>query len=390
MASIVMTLLGDIRYDGRVCKEIQTLLGAGHKVELVVSDFRRNGSEREDLGIPLHSIPMTLWPNPAMNFVSQILFNKEAVSIIRGLAPTHIHCHDLSTLLAGVWAKKKTGAKLIFDAHELMPESLGGVRETVWGRIEKRCIASCDHIIMPEQNRIAYFKRKYPQVAELLLLENFPRHVDIPEQQYDLFREIYPIGKDQKIILHTGLVAAKRHVEELIDSMALCGDEFVLVLLGRTFKGYEQTLNDRVEREGLRHRVFLHDAVPNTEILNYMASGDIGTAFYSNINVNNYFCASNKLYEYIALGKPLLTNNYPGLLATVEKFGQGVCLRDITPTNLAQAYVRACDSSFVTPGRKAFYWEHQEDVLLDLYDSWRGGSSRRGRPLAEESLDNLL
>jgi glycosyltransferase involved in cell wall biosynthesis len=371
MSHIVMVLLGDVRYEGRVRKEIQTLVRAGHQVELVASDFKKSGLGGEDLGIPVHYVPITLWSNPAMNFLSQIRFNKEAAVIIRKLDPSHIHCHDLSTLLAGVWAKRKAGAKLIFDAHELMPESMGGIRESVWGRIERQYIDQCDHIVMPEKNRIAYFKRKYSKLGEILLLENFPRRSEIPEQQYDLFRENYPIGKDQKIVLHTGLIAAKRHVEELIDSMVLCGEEFVLVLLGRTFKGYEQSLNKRIKKGGLQQRVFVHDAVPNTKILSYMASGDIGTAFYSNINVNNYYCASNKLYEYIALGKPLLTYNYPGLLERVESFGQGVCLDIITPANLANGYVQASDLT-VNPSDIQFFWEQQEDVLLRLYESERG------------------
>jgi glycosyltransferase involved in cell wall biosynthesis len=304
-----------------------------------------------------------------MNFLSQIAFNQKAASIIRELAPTHIHCHDLSTLLAGVWAKKQTGAKLIFDAHELMPESMGGIREAVWGRIERKCIGSCDFIIMPEKNRIAYFKEKYPEAGKVLLLENFPRRNQIPEQRRDSFREVYPIAKDQKIVLYTGLIAAKRHVEELIDSMALCNEEFVLVLLGRAFKGYEQTLRERIQNARLQQRVFLHDAVPHAEIQNYMASCDIGTAFYSNINLNNYYCASNKLYEYIALKKPVITNSYPGLIETVAKFGQGICLDKITPASLAAAFVSAGDQRHVTPGSKLFFWEDQEDVLIRLFDN---------------------
>ena len=368
MSHIVMVLLGDIRYDGRVRKEIKTLSVAGHQIELVTSDFKGDASGGEDLGIPVHYVPITLWSSPAMNFLSQIRFNKDVASIICRLAPSHIHCHDLSTLLAGVWAKKRTGAKLIFDAHELMPESMGGVREKVWGRIEKKYIDWCYEIIMPEKNRISYFKRKYPRVGDVLLLENFPRRSDIPQEHFDLFREIYPITKDQKIVLHTGLIAAKRHVEELIDSMTLCGEEFALVLLGRTFKGYQQSLKDRIKKGGLESRVFLHDAVPHSEILRYMASGDIGTAFYSNINVNNYYCASNKLYEYIALGKPVVTNDYPGLLETVESFGQGVCLETITPAPLAESYTRACESDSLLPGKKKVFWEEQENVLTNLYE----------------------
>ena len=369
MANIVMALLADIRYDGRVRKEIQTLTSAGHKLELVAADFKKTGSGGDDLGIPVHYIPITLWSNPAMNFLEQMRFNREAASIIIKLAPTYIHCHDLNTLLAGVWAKKKTGAKLTFDAHELMPESMGGVREAVWSRIERKCVESCDKIIMPEKNRIAYFKKKYPRVGDVLLLENFPRRDELPKNSEDPFRKIYPIARDQKIVLYTGLIAAKRSVEELIDSMALCGDEFVLVLLGRTFKGYEQSLRERIRKGGLEKKVFLHDAVPYAHILKYMAAGDIGTAFYRNTNINNYYCASNKLFEYIALGKPVLTNNYPGLLESLERYRQGVCLDKITPENLANAYLRVCDPLAIVPGFKRFFWEQQQDVLIRLYEN---------------------
>jgi glycosyltransferase involved in cell wall biosynthesis len=149
--------------------------------------------------------------------------------------------------------------------------------------------------------------------------------------------------------------------------MGHCSEEFVLVLLGRTFKGYEQTLTKRIQNGGLHHRVFLRDAVPHAEILRYMASCDIGTAFYSNINVNNYYCASNKLFEYIALEKPVITNNYPGLLETVESYRQGVCVEEITPKSLAKAFTRACERDFVSPGAKKFFWEDEQSVLTKLY-----------------------
>ena len=48
MAHIVMILIGDIGYDGRVRKEIRTLVAHGHRVELVVSDFSTNGGAGQD------------------------------------------------------------------------------------------------------------------------------------------------------------------------------------------------------------------------------------------------------------------------------------------------------------------------------------------------------
>jgi glycosyltransferase involved in cell wall biosynthesis len=368
MTHIGMVLIGDIRYDGRVRKEIATLVDAGYDVELVVSDFNKGGSNRGGSETPIHYVPMTLHPSPTRNFLEQLLFNWKAASILKDLHLSHVHCHDLSSLLAGVWVKGKVKATLVFDAHELMPESMGGYRESVWGFIERRCIKHCDYILMPEKNRIAYFQKKYPNISPPLLLENFPRKSEISTGRFDLFRNIYSIKKWQKIILYTGLLAPGRYLEELIDSMSLCGEEFVLMIIGRAFKGYEKFLRQKTEKLGLDHKVFLQDAVPYTEILHYMASCDIGTAFYRNTNLNNYYCASNKVYEYIALQKVVLTNNYPGLLEAVENFGQGLCLEEITPRNLAMAYLRANDPARIKPGARKFFWEDQADSLIKLYE----------------------
>jgi glycosyltransferase involved in cell wall biosynthesis len=368
MAHIVMILIGDIRYDGRVRKEIATLLAAGHQVELVVSDFGKIGSGGEDLRVKIHYIPMTLWPKPAMNFLEQLSFNRKAASIIKDIGPTHIHCHDLSSLLAGVWSKGDANRKLIFDAHELMPESMGGIKEKIWGYIEKKCIKKCDSIIIPEKNRISYFQKKYPNAPRIWLLENFPRLSEIPIERYNLFREKYPIKKDQKIILYTGFLASRRHIEELIHAMVICPEQFALVALGYTFKGFDEVLQTIISKLQLTNRVFLHRAVPHVELLKYMSSCDIGTALYRNTNLNNFYCASNKLYEYIALDKPVVTNNYPGLLEHVESFRQGICLAAVAPNTLAEAFIRAVDPTFINPGIKKYFWEDQENILIQLYE----------------------
>jgi glycosyltransferase involved in cell wall biosynthesis len=344
---------------------------AGHKIDLVVSAYQKNEFVDPNLEIQTHYIPMKVWPSIFMNMLENRLFNRKAASVIQRIRPTHIHCHDLSTLPSGTWAKKKIGAKLIFDAHELYPESRGGKKERVWGHIERKYIKSCDHIIMPEKNRISYFKKKYPAIDEPILLQNFPRRSDIVNYNFNRLRESYPIHEEQKIILYTGLISSGRYVEELIDSMTMCTDEFALVMIGgsrKNYDEYQEFLRKKIKDYNLENRVFLHGFVPHTELLTYMASADIGTAFYRNTNINNFYCASNKLYEFIALEKVILTNNYPGLIEAVERYNQGVCLTEVTPMALAESYMKANDKRHVTPGAKKFYWEDEENALTRLYD----------------------
>jgi glycosyltransferase involved in cell wall biosynthesis len=245
---------------------------------------------------------------------------------------------------------------------------MNGVKKGMLNYIEKWCIRKCDYIIMPEKNRIAYFIKKHKNIPKILLLQNFPRKSELSIEKEDIFRKIYPISKEQKIVLYTGKIAPERYIEELIDSLSICSDDFALVILGRSSKEYEAILREQIQQRYLTGRVFLHDPVPHAEIMRYMAACDIGTAFYRNTNLNSFYCASNKLYEYIALDKAVVTNNYPGLLETVEHFRQGVCLADVTPRSLAESYMRASNPVYVTPGVRKFFWEDEQDVLTQLYE----------------------
>ena len=75
----------------------------------------------------------------------------------------------------------------------------------------------------------------------------------------------------------------------------MCRDEFTLIILGRAYKNSTDVVYKKNRQLGLEDKVFLHEEVPHTEILRYMASCDIGTAFYRNTNLNNYYCAPNKI-----------------------------------------------------------------------------------------------
>jgi glycosyltransferase involved in cell wall biosynthesis len=369
MAAIVMTLIGDIRYDGRVRKEISTLLSEGHNVELIVSDFSGQRSGGQDLGIPVHYLPMKMWSFAVANFAEQLFFNINAGRLIKSISPDFVHCHDLSALLAGVVATKNKSIRLVFDAHELMPESMGGVKERIWGQIEKYCVPYCDVILMPERHRIEYFRRKHKTKLDIRLLENFPRRSDMPVSKKNYLRESYNIQESQKIVLYTGGLAPGRYVEEIIEAVNCCRDGIVLVLLGRDFKGYAKYLEKKIRSNDLEKRVYLHEPIPHSKMLEYMSSCDIGIALYRNINVNNYYCASNKLYELIALGKSVITNNYPGLLEVVEKNKLGICMADVNPKNLARAFEKAASQHGLNLGGKAFFWEEQQQKLLDIYRS---------------------
>lgn len=366
MKSVVMLLIGDIERDGRVQKEVASLRARGHGVTLIQWPHRSVPRNNDSLGLEVIEYLMPLHRSAAMNFAHQLKFNWFALHHLRRLSPDVVQCNDLNTLPAGYAFRRH--ARIVYDAHELFPESQFGVRRRVWSWLESRMVHGCDSYIQPEKNRLAYFAAKYGiDQSRIALVENFP------SQRYafsgrDRLRERFSLGPDAIILLCSGVLGPEHNIENMIDSMALLDSRFVLVLLGPTYKGYERALADRIHSAGVDGRVMLHPAIPNRDMLDFIASSDIGLVFYRNNNLNTYWCASNKLYEFIYCHKPVITNDYPGLLEVVADNHLGVCLPDASADAIAGAVRTVSHDAHVASAASPYVWERQEQTYLTLFD----------------------
>ncbi len=363
MKKIAMLLIGNIDTDGRVQKEISSLKARGHSVTLIQWAYTGARTNQEQVGIDIVDYPYVLVQSATANFLRQIRFNFFALRHLKRLLPDIVQCNDLNTLIAGYLFRRR--AQIIYDAHELLPETQQGLRKLIWGFLERILVPACHAYIQAEKNRRTYFARKYhlPE-SSITLVENFPlRRYSFSGRNH--LRERFSIPEDKKIVLYAGLLGAGRKIENMIQSMSLLKPQFVLVLLGPTFKGYDKKLVDLVADLKLQERVKFHPAIPNTQMLDHINSADIGLFFYQNINLNNYWCASNKLYEFIFCGKPVITNDHPGLKEVVEKNRLGACLSDSTPELIAAAVKRVTEME--PAAHEPYVWERQEENYLGLF-----------------------
>lgn len=361
-----MLLIGNINTDGRVQKEIATLKAAGHRVTLIQWAYTGSPADRGRLGIDVIEYPHVLAKSAARNFLRQLQFNAWALGRLREVKPDIVQCNDLNTLPAGALYAKR--ARIVFDAHELFPESHDGARKAAWSLIERLTVPRCHAFIQPERHRRAFFARKHGlREDDIALIENFPSG-RYAFSGRDRLRERFGIPRDKLILLYTGVLGPGRELENMIQATALLDGRYVLVLLGPAFKGYEKELEALAAAQGLADRVFFHPPIPNADMLDHIAAGDIGLVFYKNTSLNNFWCASNKLYELILCGKPVITNDYPGLLEVVGKNRLGACLKDTSPETIAAA-VRALPAA-PSPASGTdcpYLWERQEAAYLGLF-----------------------
>ena len=364
MRKIVFILWGNIKYDGRVQKEIHTLLKNGYDVELVLQNF-----ENDDLtkyGFKIRYFNFIPKSHPIRNFFLPFQFCRAAANLLGEIQPDIVHCNDLNTLYAG-YLHKKSGAnfKLVYDAHELYPEQFNDLtRRTWWNFVEKRILRCADEIILPEKNRAIYFKNKYG-INNIHLVENFP--VQRPVSSTNFLEEVTPAAKGKIKLLYIGAVSENRGIIEMINAMPLLSENYCLLLVGQLSGKMAMTLKELVVLNNLTDRVFILQPVENKNVINVINSADIGLVFYNDATLNDYYCASNKLFEFIVCSKYVVTNDYPGLKETVEANDFGQCINNMNSSAIAQAVSKIGLNGKKFGNTERFLWANQEEKFLGIY-----------------------
>ena len=149
-----MLLSNAFRPDPRVAREAKGLARAGHSVTVVCWDRQAQFAPQEmveDYQVERIQDVRTVYGAGVRQILHTPRFWRAAAARVRNLQPDVIHCHDLDTLPAGWWLKGRTGARLVYDAHEDYPAmmSLYLPSPMVWmlSSLERRLLRRVDYTI---------------------------------------------------------------------------------------------------------------------------------------------------------------------------------------------------------------------------------------------------
>jgi glycosyltransferase involved in cell wall biosynthesis len=233
--------------------------------------------------------------------------------------------HDLPTLLPAVVISKIKRKPLVYHAHELYPEMHAKVKfSRFWRFLERSLIGFADEVITPEENRSEIYFKEFPVQNYPITILNCPPYA--PSKRTTKLQEyLKSVNIDaKKIVLYQGLLDPSRCVKELVQSANYFNEGIILIIIGGAWVDWQEGIT-------IPKNVILIPRVTYQELAEYTASADIGVLFYRNDCRNNYYCAPNKLHEYMMMGLPVITPNYPGIKKIVE--GEKVGLT-VDPENI--------------------------------------------------------
>ncbi|MEA5446879.1 glycosyltransferase family 4 protein [Gammaproteobacteria bacterium AB-CW1] len=408
MKRVGMVVWNTFETDARVLKEAQTLTAAGYEVTVCALHTPGVTERREVMagGVRVRRVlrsPVMLIPakrrqearlnaarreaaangpgggGPAKRlgrfrqFLS-VLFRLYTHTLLLfallGTRPHVVHAHDANTLVVGWLAARLSRARLVYDAHEISTDREGYRHIRRWiGLIEKRLMPKADACITTTETRARFFARAYG-VPRPRVLQNRPRYVALDKTER-LRREL-DLGPDWPIFVYQGGLQPGRGLEDLVTAAAEVPAAYFVFIGGGRLEG---ELKGRAAELDVEDRVRFVPTVALDQLLDYTASADIGVQPIRNTCLNHFSTDSNKLFEYVMAGLPVVASDFPEIRAVVRGHELGLVFDPEKPG----ALVAALQEMLADPARQARWranarrareslsWEAQEDVLLSIY-----------------------
>jgi len=280
------------------------------------------------------------------------------------------HSHDLNTLYIGAMCKKRTGARLVYDSHELQTERN---RMTKWWRRwaawnERRWLPYANAMIVASPSWIDINRQKYGAVPDPSVTVINTPELEVIAEPRDL-REALEIPPDAPILLYQGSIQENRGIEPAIDAITLLPDA-VLVVVGYGY--HRATLEAEVRSRELTDRVKFFGPIPNDELLGWTAAADIGLCNIVNSSLSYYTSLPNKLFEYIIAGIAVIGSDSPEIGRIVTEEGVGEVADPVDPEDLARATrtILSDLDRYRTATKAAaqkYNWAIEEQKLLGVY-----------------------
>jgi glycosyltransferase involved in cell wall biosynthesis len=405
-----MLLHKSVEFDSRVRREASSLARAGHEVTVLeLAEVARpgwppeasrrlgaGGHPRADGhpvlldGFARRSVLPPAWLRRRLPFhLYRAAFLWSFVAGVRRVRPDIVHAHDAAMLLPGIIGARLTGARLVYDSHELATSV--PYRERSWAAfvagIERLVVPRCAAVITVSDGIAERLHMRYRLSRTPCVVRNVSA---LTPQGRPGLRERLGIAADTPLVLHQGAPAPARGCEVLIEAVATLPGVH-LAFLGDPEPGYGAVLRRLVAERGLKERVTLLASVALEDLLAHTAEADVGVTLLQDTCLNHRLALPNKLFEYIAAGVPVVAAALPETQRLIKDHGVGWCAQPDDPAAVAGA-LRVALHGPPDPGLRErleraaqeLSWEREQVRLLELYEGLAGGAHEHQAVAAQD------
>ncbi len=287
-----------------------------------------------------------------------------------------IHVHDIYPLVAGYKIAKETGAKLVYDAHEIEPE-----RAPPLPKDKKKYIIALERSILPHTSKLIavgklcekYYKDQYDLKSSGIIFNTPARSKELAPTD---LREDLKFDSQKKILLYVGAVGSiGRGLDKVISALPEIDSNASLVVLGPRHKKNDAKLIEKAKEAGVEDRISLLPSMKHDKLVAYIKNADVGVCPIQGISLSYKYSMPNKLFEMAFAGLPICCSSLPEMKDFVESHGIGQTFDETKPESIAETINLVLkNSEKYKPNQQAidslmneFSWEAQQKKLIAFY-----------------------
>ena len=316
--------------DPRVRREAESLVAAGRPVH--VYGLRRPGDGPDDVieGVALHRIDVQrhqgagigTYLREYLSFFARAGWSATRDHRRRRYALVQVHTLPDFLAFAGL-PLRSAGVPLLLDLHEAMPEFFRLRFPRASGRLahaglvaqERASIAIADAVLTVNdalKERLVALGVRPEKVTVILNSPSLVRF-DAAAHPARAFAEDGTLR-----LVYAGALSPVYEIDVVLEAIRRIGERrpglpVALDLYGRDFA--EVPLGDRADALGVGERVTLHGRIPIEAVPAAIARADIGLAPTRRSEMTD-FSLSTKVFEYAAMGKPVVASRLPMVART--------------------------------------------------------------------------
>ena len=307
--NIYLISYGDIDYDGRLrsLKRVMSQMGA-------LFGIYRSSSVQEDSHIRICN-----------SYYSQFII--EAVKYGKEIGNIDILVVDnrKATIPSLLLCKMLHVPVVIQDVRELyIPQEVHHASGKIGCYFERKMIKKTNIIICANKERASIMKKIYHLSEFPVVYENVRSLVYKDKESYvnaekKLKRYIQP--NEYRIVSLSGCSISRRN-DVLVKNISKIKYKCRVFLVGKSNKNDEREIRKLLSRDKIQN-VEIIEQLSQDELKYIIQNSHIGIVNYNQSDLNNKYCATGKLYEYIYEGIPVVTTTNPSLkkICSEEKIG---------------------------------------------------------------------
>jgi glycosyltransferase involved in cell wall biosynthesis len=360
-------------------REVETIQRAGLETHVICLTSKHHENEEVIDGVYVHRLPL----RRKKTSMSRYMYDYISFTFLAALKVARLHFkHRFSAIQVNtmpdflVFASlipKLLGVKVVAMMQEPVPELWATLRDTsppkalTWA--EQSALAYADAALtVTQQLKDVYVSRgaKADKIGVIL---------NVPETRFLELNGNQPHRNEHFTLICHGAIEFRYGQDTMLEAMALLKSELPDIRLHILGAGsYVEEFEAMIKKLKLEDRVNFLGWVSHEEMLRQLRAADVGIVAQKSSPYSN-LVHTNKMYEYIALGKPVLASR----LTSVHAYFGDDALCYFEPGNaesLAQGIVElyrnpARRESLVKNARhlyEQYQWERQQDIYLSVYE----------------------